>query len=213
MRPILLLLLLAAVALFATETRVHEIDEPRRTSIAVPVPSPPDTTPILSDSVFASNGRLIAFIRTMRRVGYRNVAESASMELVLPHTDGSERVISADSLEWAAWDAGEYAGLDSPVLSLDERTLFVGGPYRVTAGGAYAVDLKTGVVRFVAWANTIEIVPSGKYRGMLMVHRLERHGETGKVEVFHVVDPQTGLEVASMPYDADPTTWRRQFGL
>jgi len=60
---------------------------------------------------------------------------------------------------------------DSLCFSPDGGSLYFIGSAWVTSGALHVVHLRTGRDRFIAAANSVEVVPSGKYAGALIVQQ------------------------------------------
>lgn len=92
------------------------------------------------------------------------------------------------------------ADLETPVWSLDGGFVYVLGAGWVTSGGVHQVDVRTGSERFVIDGNSLRVIRTGPYRGMLLVGRHKYRGppELGSYDPVDVVRPD-GEVVLTVP--------------
>jgi hypothetical protein len=70
------------------------------------------------------------------------------------------------------------AGLHSPAFSADGRRIFILSDAWVTSDALHVVSVRTGQEHYIAPANTLEVIPTGSYRGCLLVEQ-HRHWMAG----------------------------------
>jgi hypothetical protein len=82
------------------------------------------------------------------------------------------------------------AEITVPQFSVDKsKVYFMSAAYAVS-DAVHAVDLRTGREAFVCPGNSLFVVPSGKYKGDLVVNQHRYHGEPnyGSYDHYFVVD-------------------------
>jgi dipeptidyl aminopeptidase/acylaminoacyl peptidase len=156
-----------------------------------------DSMPSLS-----SDGRLIAFVRRAPGDTVNTaVGWEERTELWIVHADASNARRLLRGREGSRPQA-TLAHFESPVFSLDARTVYVSSRGWVTSDALHAVDVGTGRERFVCAANGFELLAIGRYRGDLMVGQ-HRHGPSGAYDRNWIVSP-SGQVVRLVALDGAP---------
>jgi len=74
------------------------------------------------------------------------------------------------------------AAIYGPVFSLDQKSIYYVSSTFTTSGAIWRVDLKTKKNVYLIDGDTVNVIPDGKYKGMLLVDRSfiksDRNGET-----------------------------------
>ena len=124
-----------------------------------------------SEPAVAPNGKLIVFVR---RTSLASIAagsgEPEANELWLIDSSGrnAHRIIRAR----ASADMKEVlAGLSFPVFSPDSKTIYFLSVAWATSNAVHSVDLDSQHIRFVVAGNSLELVPSGRFSGDLIVQQ------------------------------------------
>jgi hypothetical protein len=122
-----------------------------------------------SEPALSPDGRMVAFIRRMPGDSVRSMSgpEEANA-LWIMRVDGGD----ARMLVRARFDDDPQRmllGLQHPRFSPDGGRIYFLSSAWVTSGSVHAVEVASGTERFVAPANTLEVVPSGEYAGHLIV--------------------------------------------
>lgn len=80
--------------------------------------------------------------------------------------------------------------LNNPRFSLDGKAVYFLSAAWVTSNAVHVVDLATHKQHFVTDGNSLELVPSGKYKGYLIVAKHKYHQGGGSYEDFWLVSPK-----------------------
>lgn len=80
------------------------------------------------------------------------------------------------------------ARMANPAFSPDGRTVYVESAGWVTSGGLHAVEMATGVERFVCPSNGFEVLSRGRYRGHLLVGQ-HRYRASGAYDGTWIISP------------------------
>jgi Tol biopolymer transport system component len=80
--------------------------------------------------------------------------------------------------------------LNNPRFSLDGKAVYFLSAAWVTSNAVHVVDLATHKQHFVTDANSLELVPRGKYKGYLIVSKHKYHKGGGSYEDFWLVSPK-----------------------
>jgi hypothetical protein len=121
------------------------------------------------DQRLSPDGRTVAFIRgTPGNLVMTALDREEATELWIIRTDGSGarmlvRGRTADD------PRRTLASMQSPQFSPDGRRIYFLSTAWVTSAAVHAVDTSTGREWFVAPGNSLEVVPSGRYAGHLLV--------------------------------------------
>lgn len=135
------------------------------------------------------DGRTVAFIRgTPGNLVMTALDREEATELWVIRTDGSGarmlvRGRTADD------PRRTLASLQSPQFSPDGRRIYFLGTAWVTSAAVHAVDASTGREWFVAPGSTLEVVPSGRYAGHLLVGQHRYFLAGGSYDWFWLVTP------------------------
>lgn len=157
---------------------------------------PQDEQPVLSP-----NGRAVVFLRNLPG---RSIAagsgEVPARELWLVPVEGG----SAHRLLAPRDDPKPerlLAGLQNPRFSPDGSVVYVESAAWATSGAIHAVEARSGRERFVVAGHSLTVVPSGPYRGCLVVmqHRYFLGG--GSFDWYWLFRPE-GKEVGPIGEDA-----------
>ena len=74
------------------------------------------------------------------------------------------------------------ACINHPVFSLDQKSIYYVSAAFATSGAIHRVDLKTKEDVFVIDGGSVDVIPDGKYKGLLLVDRalikFDQNGET-----------------------------------
>lgn len=90
--------------------------------------------------------------------------------------------------------------LEHPVWSLDGGYVYVLADAWVTSSAVHQVNVKTGAERFVIDGNSLRVIRTGPYRGMLLVGRHKYHPapQLGSYDPVDVVRPD-GKVILTVP--------------
>jgi hypothetical protein len=80
--------------------------------------------------------------------------------------------------------------LNNPVFSLNGKAVYFMSAAWATSDAIHVVDLATNKQRFVTDGNSLELVPSGKYKNYLIVSKHKYHKGGGSYEDFWLVSPK-----------------------
>jgi Tol biopolymer transport system component len=80
--------------------------------------------------------------------------------------------------------------LNNPRFSLDGKAVYFLSAAWVTSNAVHVVDLATHKQHFVTDGNSLELVPTGKYKGYLIVSKHKYHKGGGSYEDFWLVSPK-----------------------
>lgn len=80
--------------------------------------------------------------------------------------------------------------LNNPRFSLDSKAVYFLSAAWVTSNAVHVVDLTTHEQYFVTDGNSLELVPTGNYKGYLIVSKHKYHQGGGSYEDFWLVSPK-----------------------
>jgi len=155
------------------------------------------------------DGRYAVFIRKSQNQAYLTVGDEteypgdailADQIWLFDTSAGKERLLVADKIPGKGdITQGLQQGIafiddDSLCFSPDGANLYFISSAWVVSGALHAVNLRTGRERFVAAANTVEVVPSGEYAGHLIVQQHRYFMGNGSYDWYWLIDPQ-GREI------------------
>lgn len=166
--PMLSILLLLAGKLIAQSVTSEAGNLVYRAS-ADAAPRQLTTTGLDSDPALSPDGRTIAFIRRMPGqsvLGPSGYVEASALWIMRVDGGGARMLVRARSTHNPEW---MLSGLRQPRVSPDGRLIYFLSSAWTTSGAVHAVDVASGEERFVAPANSLEVVPSGTYAGHLIV--------------------------------------------
>lgn len=156
-----------------------------------------DSMPTLS-----VDGRWIVFVRrTPRDTVNTSLGWEERTELWVVRTDGSSARRLLRGHDGTAPET-TLARFDSPLFSLDGRTVYFGSRGWVTSDALHSVDFATGSERFICGANGFELLKLGRYRGDLMVGQ-HRYGTNGSYDGTWIVSPR-GQVLRQVTVDGAP---------
>jgi hypothetical protein len=136
--------------------------------------------PVDTSSVASPDGRWIAFVRpTPNTLVETTLGLEQATELWIARPDRSEARLfvrggSADTMATRV-----LAVFHAPGFSPDGRQLYFISRAAVVTDAVHAVDIGTGIERFVALGNTLDVVGRGPYAGCLLVSQHESRPDGG----------------------------------
>ena len=80
--------------------------------------------------------------------------------------------------------------LNNPRFSLDGKAVYFLSAAWAISNAVHVVDLTTHKQHFVTDGNSLELVPTGKYKGYLIVSKHKYHKGGGSYEDFWLVSPK-----------------------
>lgn len=80
--------------------------------------------------------------------------------------------------------------LNNPRFSLDGKAVYFLSAAWAISNAVHVVDLTTHKQHFVTDGNSLELVPTGKYKGYLIVSKHKYHQGGGSYEDFWLVSPK-----------------------
>ena len=154
-----------------------------------------------SQAVLSSDGATVVYIKTLGPG--QNGADGDWNELWLCTTaDRICRVL----LKPAVGDKPEndLSGITHPIFSLNGNFVYVQTRGWATSDAIHQVNVATGVQKFVADANSMQLIENAKYAGDLLVvqHRYHDAPEYGSYDPTNVIDP-TGKVLQQLSPDED----------
>jgi hypothetical protein len=156
-----------------------------------------DSMPSLSP-----DARWIVFVRrTPRDTVNTSLGWEERTELWIVRTDGvnARRLLRGREGETPETTLARF---DTPVFSLDGKTVYFGSTGWVTSDALHAVNVSTGQERFICAANGFELLTRGPYRGDLMVGQ-HRYRTNGSYDGTWIVSP-TGQILRQVTIDGAP---------
>jgi hypothetical protein len=93
----------------------------------------------------------------------------------------------------------EIRNLNIDDFSNDGNLLYFRTAAWTTSAAVFSVDIKTKEIRFVTDSNYLEVIKTGKYKGMLitMPHRYYNDKE-GSYDYYYIFDPRTGKDLKEL---------------
>ncbi len=88
--------------------------------------------------------------------------------------------------------------INNPIFALDGKAVYFQTAAWATSSAIHFIDLSSNKQHFITDGNSLELVPSGKYKGYLIVskHKYYKHKD-GSYEDFWLVSPK-GKEIKSL---------------
>ena len=143
------------------------------------------------DPTLSPDGREVAFVKKTR--GHKvstGLGDEEANELWLVGWDGTKPRMLFRGRAGASGDVRHgIAALSSPRFSPDGRRIYVMGGAWATSGTVWIVNRDGSNPHFVIDANDLFVVPTGKYRGHLVVLRHTYFKEAGSAELLFLVRP------------------------
>jgi hypothetical protein len=161
------------------------------------------------DPKLSPDGHHVAFIRKSKRHAILTIGAKsdyhgdeilADQIWVMDVNTGEQRLLVKDGIPVKGNVTKECERMiafiddDSLCFSPDGVSLYFIGSAWVTSGALHVVNLRTGRDRFIAAANSVEVVPSGKYAGDLIVQQHRYFLGCGSYDWFWLLNPK-GREI------------------
>ena len=146
------------------------------------------------ESTVSPDGKLRAVVECKPSEPATPPDEGAACTLwVEPAKGGAKRVIVKP-------EPGSLKGMATPTFSLDGGFVYVSTPAWVTSGAIHQVEVASGRHRFVVDGNSLRVIRTGAYRGMLLVgrHKYRSGPEGGSYDPVDLVRPD-GKVVLTVP--------------
>ena len=82
--------------------------------------------------------------------------------------------------------------INSPLFALNGKAVYFQTVTWVTSNAIHIFDLSTNKQHFVTDGNSLELIPTGKYKGYLIIsqHRYYKTGDGGSYDDFWLVSPK-----------------------
>jgi hypothetical protein len=145
-----------------------------------------DRQPALS-----SDGQTIAFVREV---------ENQATELWLMDASGNNAhaiVVNHEDEDIKK----SLSEINNPIFALNSKAVYFQSAAWAVSGAIHFIDLTTNKEHFVTDGNSLELVPSGKYKGYLIVTKHKYYKKMdGSYEDFCLVSPK-GKEIKSFGED------------
>jgi Tol biopolymer transport system component len=133
-----------------------------------------------SQAALSPDGKQLVFVREI---------ENQNTELWLMDVSGqnAHAIVQSQAHEDVKQN---LTGFNNPVFSLDGKAIYFLTTAWATSDAVHSIDLNTYKQHFVTDGNSLELVPSGKYKGYLIVSEHKYHKEGGSYEDFWLVSPK-----------------------
>lgn len=145
------------------------------------------------EAVLSLDQRLVAYVR---RAG-EGRADGSDDELWLVDSEGKNLPRRLLAPQPAEDPKANLTGFNNPAFSPDGRLIYVLTRAWVTSNAVHQVDTDSGATRFITDANSLAVVPKGRYAGHLVVQKHKYLKQGGSREAFRLVTPD-GLEVREL---------------
>lgn len=145
------------------------------------------------EAVLSLDQRLVAYVR---RAG-KGRADGSDDELWLVDSEGKNPPRRLLAPQPAEDPKANLTGFNNPAFSPDGRLLYVLTQAWVTSNAVHRVDTDSGATRFITDANSLAVVPKGRYAGHLVVQKHKYFAQGGSREAFWLVTP-AGREVREL---------------
>jgi Tol biopolymer transport system component len=133
-----------------------------------------------SQAALSPDGKQLVFVREI---------ENQNTELWLMDVSGQNAHAIVQSHEHEDVKQN-LTGFNNPAFSLDGKAIYFLTTAWATSDAVHSIDLNTHKQYFVTDGNSLEIVPSGKYKGYLIVSEHKYHKIGGSYEDFWLVSPK-----------------------
>jgi dipeptidyl aminopeptidase/acylaminoacyl peptidase len=144
-----------------------------------------------SQPALSPDGQTIAFVRTVdnqaTELWLMDASGNNAHAIVLNHEDEDIKKSLSE--------------LNNPLFALDSKAVYFQSAAWAVSGAIHLIDLSTNKEHFVTDGNSLELVPSGKYKGYLIVTKHKYYKKMdGSYEDFCLVSPK-GKEIKSLGED------------
>ena len=162
-----------------------------------------------SDPVLASDGKWVAFVR---KVEGKKIAtgsdEVAPTELWQVRVDGKEPTMLVRCRDSQQMES-LIGGFENLQFSPDGKLLYFVTPAWATSGAVHVVDTTNRKERYLFPGNNLKLVPSGEYKGCLLVQQHRYFVGGGSYDWFWLLRPD-GKEVG--PVGEDTSNFEATYG-
>lgn len=145
------------------------------------------------EAALSLDQRQVAYVR---RAG-KGRADGSDDELWLVDSEGKNPPRRLLAPQPAEDPKANLTGFNNPAFSPDGRLLYVLTRAWVTSNAAHRIDTDSGATRFITDANSLAVVPKGRYAGHLVVQKHKYLKQGGSREAFWLVTPD-GREVREL---------------
>ncbi len=136
-----------------------------------------------SQPVLSPDGKQVVFVRAAAE------PDNQANELWLMDISGNNAhaiVLGHDDEDMKK----NLTALNNPLFALNGKAVYFLSAAWATSNAVHVFDLTTNKQHFVTDGNSLELVPSGKYKGYLIVSEHRYHKSGGSYEDFWLVSPQ-----------------------
>jgi dipeptidyl aminopeptidase/acylaminoacyl peptidase len=145
-----------------------------------------DRQPVLSP-----DGQTIAFVREVENqateLWLMDASGNNARAIVLNHEDEDIKKSLSE--------------LNNPIFTLNSKAVYFQSAAWAVSGAIHIIDITSNKEHFVTDGNSLELVPSGKYKGYLIVTKHKYYKKMdGSYEGFSLVSPK-GKEIKSFGED------------
>jgi Tol biopolymer transport system component len=136
-----------------------------------------------SQAVLSPDGKQVVFVRAAVE------ADNPADELWLMDISGN----NAHAIVLSQNDADmkqHLSELNNPLFALNGKAVYFLSAAWATSNAVHVLDLSTNKQHFVTDGNSVDIVPSGKYKSYLIVSKHKYHKGGGSYEDFWLVSPK-----------------------
>jgi Tol biopolymer transport system component len=145
-----------------------------------------------SQPALSPDGKQLVFIRELsneaNELWLMDIAGNNAHAIVLGHDDEDVKK--------------KLTQLNNPLFSLDGKAVYFLSAAWVTSNAVHVIDLATHKQHFVTDGNSLELVPSGKYKAYLIVSKHKYHKGGGSYEDYWLVSPK-GKAIKSLGEDQE----------
>jgi hypothetical protein len=137
------------------------------------------------EAALSPDEHLVAYVR---EAGKDHV-EGTGDELWLADSEGKSPPRRLLAPQPAEDPKANLTGFNNPVFSPDGRLIYVLTQAWVTSNAVHQVDTNSGATRYITDANSVAVVPKGRYAGHLVVQKHKHFKQGGSREAFWLVTP------------------------
>jgi hypothetical protein len=143
-----------------------------------------------SQPVLSPDGKQLVFVRASQNdeLWIMNVSGDNAHSILIGHNDEDVKK--------------NLTELNNLLFALDGKAVYFLSAAWVTSNAIHKVDLTTNKQHFVTDGNSLELVPSGKYKGYLIVSKHKYHKGGGSYEDYWLVSPK-GKAIKSLGEDEE----------